>query len=168
MKKIETRKLVMIALLIGLNIVFSRIISISAWNFKISLTFTTLLLAGYLYGPFYAAVVGGIGDLVGSLLFPIGAYNPLFTLTAVISGLVFGYFHYNNCELKNTVLAVLINQLIVSLLLNTWFIALIYKTSFLALLSTRAAQSLVMLVIEFMIIKLLEPVLPRIRDMLKQ
>ncbi|MBR3227965.1 MAG: folate family ECF transporter S component [Erysipelotrichaceae bacterium] len=168
MKKNGIRKLVVLALLIGLNIVFSRILSLSAWNFKISLTFTTLLLAGYLYGPFYAAVVGGVGDLIGSLLFPIGAYNPLFTLTAVLSGLVFGYFHYDNCELRNTVTACLINQLVISLLLNSWFIAMTYRTSFAALLATRALQSLVMLMIELLIIRLLEPVLPRLRYILKK
>ena len=132
------------------------------------MTFTTLLIAGYLYGPFYAALVGGVGDLVGSLLFPIGAYNPLFTLTAILSGLVFGYFHYNNCELRNTIIACLISQLGISLLLNTWFISLTYKTSYLALFMTRIVQSLVMLAIEFLFIRLIEPVLPRLRDMLKK
>ena len=168
MKKIETRKLVMVALLIGLNIVFSRIISISAWNFKISLTFTTLLVAGYLYGPLWAALVGGVGDLIGSLLFPIGAYNPLFTVTAVVSGLIFGYFHYDNTELRNTILACTINQFGVSLLLNSLFIAITYKTSYLALLSTRLIQCVVMLVLEFIIIKLLEPLFPRLKEMLKK
>ena len=168
MKSIRTKDIVMLALLIGLNIVFSRLVSISAWNFKISLTFPTLLVAGYLYGPLGGALVGGVGDLIGSLAFPIGAYNPLFTVTAVLSGLIFGIFHYNNTRLLNTILACIINQICVSLLLNTWFISIVYNASFKALLSTRIIQAVVMLAIEFIVIRLLDPFLPRLRDMLKQ
>lgn len=168
MRNIRTKDLVMIALLIGLNIVLSRLVPvINAWNMKISLTFVTLLLAGYLYGPVGGMLVGGLGDLIGSLLFPIGAYNPLFTLTAVISGLIFGIFHYNNTKLINTVLACVINQIGCSLLLNTWFISIVYNASFKALLSTRVIQAAVMLVIEFIIIRMIEPLFPHLKDMLK-
>ena len=168
MKSIKTKDLVMLALLIGLNIVLSRLVPlINVWNMKISLTFVTLLIAGYLYGPLGGALVGGVGDLIGSLLFPIGAYNPLFTLTAVISGLIFGIFLYNNTKLINTVLACVINQIGCSLLLNTWFISIVYNASFKALLSTRVIQAAVMLVIEFIVIRLLDPFLPRLRNMLK-
>ncbi len=168
MKSIKTKDLVMLALLIGLNIVLSRLVPlINVWNMKISLTFVTLLIAGYLYGPLGGALVGGIGDLIGSLLFPIGAYNPLFTLTAVISGLIFGFFHHNDTGIVKTVLACVINQIGCSLLLNTWFISIVYNASFKALLSTRVIQAAVMLVIEFIVIRLLDPFLPRLRDMLK-
>ena len=167
MKKIETKKLVIVALLIALNIVFSRLISISAWNFKISFTFTTGLVAGYLYGPLWAAVVCGVGDLIGSLLFPIGAYNPLFTLTAVCSGLIYGFFLHNNYSNKNIAIAVLLNQLGVSLLLNTWCISFLYKASFLGLLSTRIIQSIVMLIIEFLVVKAFGKFLPKLKERLR-
>ena len=167
MEKIDTKKLVTVALLIALNIVFSRLVSISAWNFKISFTFTTGLVAGYLYGPVWAAVVCGVGDLIGSLLFPIGAYNPLFTLTAVCSGLIYGIFLHNNYSNKNITFAVLLNQLGVSLLLNTWCISYLYNASFVGLLSTRIIQSIVMLVIEFLVVKIFGKFLPRLKAGIK-
>ena len=168
MKSIKTKDLVMLALLIGLNIVLSRLVPlINLWNMKISLTFVTLLIAGYLYGPLGAGLVGGVGDLIGSLLFPIGAYNPLFTLTAVISGVIFGFFRHDNLSFTNTILACIINQIGVSLLLNTWFIAITYNASFKALLSTRIIQAIVVLVIEVIVIRLINPFLPRLKDMLK-
>ena len=163
MKNNNLKKLVLIAMLIALNIIFSRLISISAWNFKISLTFITGLIAGYFYGPLWSAVVCGVGDLIGSLLFPIGEYNPLFTLTAIVSGLIYGFFLYDNLETKNVIIAVLLNQLGCSLLLNTLFISIVYNTSYVHLLATRVVQSVVMLLIEFVVIKGLSVFLTKLR-----
>lgn len=163
MKKVDTRKLVIVALLIGLNIVFSRFVSISAWNFKISFAFTTLLVAGYLYGPSIGLIVGGVGDLIGSLLFPIGAYNPLLTLTAGLSGVIFGLFVYDDLSLKRIVPMVLINQIAVSLLINTSIISIMYNVEFLPLLSTRAIQCVIMIVVEIITSKALSGFIPRLK-----
>ncbi len=51
-----------------------------------------VFIAAYLYGPIGGAVVGGIADFIGAILFPIGAYFPGFTLTCVITGAVYGLF----------------------------------------------------------------------------
>jgi len=163
MKNIGTKKLVVIAWLIGLNIVFSRVLSINAYNFKISLTFTTIYIVGKLYGTKWSMLVAGLGDLIGALLFPIGAYNPLFTITAIISGFIFGTFCYEQNSFIKTVVAVLISQLGCSLLLNTWFISIVYKTSFMVLLKTRIIQTLVMIIIQIPVIKGLEMFLNRIK-----
>lgn len=163
MKKVDTRKLVNVALLIGLNIVFSRFVSISAWNFKISFTFATLLVAGYLYGPTEALIVGGIGDLIGSLLFPIGAYNPLLTLTAGLSGVIFGLFIYNDLSIKRIVPMVLINQIGVSLLLNTLIISIMYNVEFWHLFATRAIQCVIMIVVEIITAKALSAFIPKLK-----
>lgn len=163
MKKNNLRKLVVVALLIALNVVFSRLVSISAWNFKISFTFTTGLIAGYLYGPLYSMIVYGLGDLVGSLLFPIGAYNPLFTVTALVSGLIYGLFLHNNLDSKRITFAVLLNQLGCSLLLNTLFISIVYNASYIHLLSTRIIQSVIMLIIEFLTITAIKPFLVKLK-----
>ena len=163
MKKNGIRRLVITSLLIGLNIVLSRLVSISNVSFKISLTFITLIIAAYLYGPFYSCIVGGVGDLVGSLLFPIGAYNPLFTLTAMLSGLVYGFFLYKGLKIKNIVLSVLIDKFIISLLINTAIISILYKTSFKALFLTRLHTNIIMIFIEIVVIKSLEKFLMRLK-----
>lgn len=154
------KKMVVLALMIALNIVLSRNIAIiNLWNFKISFTFVTLIITGYLYGPLYSALVGGIGDFIGALLFPIGPYNPLFTITAILSGLVFGMFYEKNIEYKYIFIECPINQIFVSLLLNTYFIALVYDKSYLLMLSTRIIQTIIMIVVQIPTIMLLRPFL---------
>ena len=163
MKRNDIRRLVIISLLIGLNIVLSRLVSISNASFKISLSFITLVIAAYLYGPFYSCLVGGIGDLVGSLLFPIGAYNPLFTLTAMLSGLVYGIFLHKELKVKNIILSVLIDKLIVSVLINTFIISILSNVSFKALFLTRLHTNIIMIIIEIVVIISLEKFLMRLK-----
>lgn len=163
MKKNDIRRLVIVSLLIGLNIVFSRLVSISNLSFKISLTFITLIIAAYLYGPFYSCIVGGVGDLVGSLLFPIGAYNPLFTLTAILSGLVYGIFLHKELKVKKIIISVLIDKLVVSLLINTLIISILSNASFEALFLTRLYTNIIMIIIEIVVIISLKNFLMRLK-----
>lgn len=162
--KFNSKILVSISLLIALNVVLSRLISISTLSFKISFTFLTLVIAAYLYGPIASMIVGGVGDLIGALIFPIGAYNPLFTLTAILSGLVYGLLLHNDLKDKQIITAILIERFIVSLLINTLFISITYNSSYLALFLTRIYQNIVMAVIEFLTLKALQKYLPRLKE----
>ena len=116
MKNKRVGSLVILALMIGLNIVLSRFVSIKAMNFKISFTFLTIVLSAYFYGYYGAIMVALFGDLLGALLFPIGPYNPLLTLTSIMCAVVYAYFFYKkDLSNKNIILACLINRFIISL-----------------------------------------------------
>ena len=106
--------------LVAAAIVLSRFLSINTWNLKIGFTFIPIFLAGYLYGPFKGALVGGIADLVGAILFPIGAYFPGFTLTCALQGVTYGAFLRKKQTPARILIAVGIVQLILKLCLNTF------------------------------------------------
>ena len=157
MRNSSTKKLVVIALLVAMNIVLSRFLSINAWNIKIGFTFVTVFAAAYLYGPLYGAVTGALGDLVGALMFPIGAYFPGFTLTAALTGILYGILLYRNTDIKRIVPAALVSQAILGFLLNSYWISVLYHADFRALLATRAVQCIVMIIVEIVTMKLLGP-----------
>lgn len=149
MKNKRVGSLVILALMIGLNIVLSRFVSIKAMNFKISFTFLTIVLSAYFYGYYGAIMVALFGDLLGALLFPIGPYNPLLTLTSIMCAVVYAYFFYKkDLNNKNIILACLINRFIISLFINTTIISLMYNLSFKATFITRIYSSTVMFVVE--------------------
>lgn len=149
MKNKRVGSLVILALMIGLNIVLSRFVSIKAMNFKISFTFLTIVLSAYFYGYYGAIMVALFGDLLGALLFPIGPYNPLLTLTSIMCAVVYAYFFYKkDLSNKNIILACLINRFIISLFINTTIISLMYNLSFKATFITRIYSSGVMFVVE--------------------
>ncbi len=179
--------IVTLSVLVALQVVLTRFCSFNAWNVRIGLGFTALVIAAIFYGPAAAAVVGGLGDFIGSIAFPTGSYFPGFTLTQILMGLVFGFALYRKfynlplfsfggtpekadstalsgtaaSQLLRIAVAVLINQCILSLLLNTLWISVLYGSSFTGLLSTRALQAAVTAPIQMIIISVLQGILKR-------
>ena len=155
MKEINTKDLVLLSILIALNVVLSRLLSISAWNFKIGLTFLSIYIASYFYGWLGGLIVGGLGDLIGSLLFPIGAYFPGFTITAALSGVAFGLIINKSDKLLRITLACFCYEVIFSLLINSFFISYLYNNLYSAILLSRIPQCIIMIFVEIIVIKLL-------------
>ena len=90
-------KIILTALLIALNLVLERILpSYKIWNQDISFGFIAVAFAAAFLGTPYAALVAGMGDLIGAILFPFGAYFPGFTLTNVVYGIILAEFIYKN------------------------------------------------------------------------
>ena len=138
--KFNTSSVVMMGMLITIEIVLSRFASISAWNIKIGFGFVPVVVAAMLMGPVKGGIVGAVADFLGAVLFPIGAYFPGFTLTAFLTGTVYGMFLYKKQTVLRIWIAVGINQLILSLLLNTLWISILYGSPYGPLLVTRIVQ----------------------------
>lgn len=150
--KLSTRTVTALGLLLAIEIVLSRFLSISAWNIKIGFSFVPIVLAAVLYGPIPAALVAALGDFLGALLFPIGPYFPGFTLTAFLTGLTFGLFLYRRSDLLRAVCAVLIAQPGLSLLLNSLWISVLYGSPYAPLLVTRLPQTAILSAAELVVI----------------
>lgn len=161
MKRFKTKDYCLLAILIGLNVVLSRFLSINAWDMKIGFTFLTIYVAAYIYGPIGGILVGGLGDLVGSLLFPTGPYFPGFTVTAILTGILYGLLLKENGKTTNIVLACLINEFIINLLVNTYWIHVLYNANYVVLLSTRVFQAIIKCIVGIITITLLSKVMPR-------
>ncbi|KAF5084240.1 Folate transporter FolT [anaerobic digester metagenome] len=158
----NTHRLVIMALLMALSIILSRFLSISAWDLKIGFAFAPIALAGMLLGPIPAGITAAGADFLGATLFPIGQFFPGFTLTAFLTGLLFGAFLHKKANTKNIVLASISTQIIGSLLLNTLWISMLYGTPFWALMPTRILQTCVMTVIQIIVIRILAGYAPQI------
>lgn len=142
-----------VAMLVAIEIVLSRFCSISTQIVKIGFAFVAVAVCGMLFGPLWGAVCGGLSDFLGAILFPIGPYFPGFTLSAALTGLVFGLLLYKRSGgWWHIAAAVLINKLLISLLLTTYWIHALYGSPFVTLLPTRALQSAILIVVEFVVI----------------
>lgn len=151
-KKFDVRALTALGLLVAVEIVLSRFCSISAWNMKIGFGFLPVAVAAVMYGPLSAGIVAALGDFIGAILFPIGPYFPGFTLTAFLTGLIFGLFLYKKQSASRIFGAVIVNQLILSLLLNTLWISVLYGSPFHTLLPVRITQCAILGPVQFVVI----------------
>ena len=130
-KKISTKMLCECALLIALEIVLNRFASFQVLGLKFGLSFIPMALAGMLFGPAWAAVCYGISDVIGALVFPMGAYFPGFTISVVLMGIVYGIFFYKKDKIRmfpETIVPAVINTCILGLLLNTLWMTVLYTS----------------------------------------
>ena len=155
--KISTKKIAISAMLIAFNVIFTRVLALNMPLTKIGLGFAAVMVCGMLYGPGWAAVCAGLGDLVGSLLFPTGAYFPGFTVTAAIGGAILGAALYNRrLKLSGCILTAFVNGLVVSLILNTTMISLVFGPPLGPLFLTRLGQFGIMLCVQTLVLFFLE------------
>ena len=104
-------------------------------NLRITFTFIPLAISGWILGPISAALVGLTGDLIGCFLFPMGAYFPGFTLSAMLTGFIFGIFLYEtNIGSSKSVVLIVIAKLFISIfiniLLNSVWLSMMYGKAF--------------------------------------
>ena len=151
------------ALLIALEIVLSRFLSISAWNTKIGFAFLPVAVAALLLGPLEAGIVGALADFLGALLFPVGAYFPGFTLTAFLMGAVYGLCLHKKQGFWRILLAVALHQLVLSLGLNTLWISLLYGSPYGALLVSRLPQCALLSAVQLALLPLLGRLTERVK-----
>ena len=151
----SARTLAYLGVLTAMEIVLSRFLSINAWNIRIGFSFVPVALAGMLFGPVPAGLVAALGDILGATLFPTGPFFPGFTLTAFLTGCVFGCFLHTRRTLARTLTSVGINQLILSLLLNSLWISIVYGSPYVPLLATRAIQCAVLAPVQVAVIQML-------------
>ena len=78
------------AMLIACQVVLGNLLQVPMLGKQYNFGFVPIALAGALMGPIPAAIVGGLGDLIGAHIFPAGAYFPGFTLTNILVGIVCG------------------------------------------------------------------------------
>ena len=154
-KIISIQSIVVMATLVAMEIVLSRMLSYSVWDMKIGFAFLPVVIAAIVLGPVRAAIVAALADFLGAILFPIGAYFPGFTLTAALVGVLYGLFLHKDQPFWKIVISVSIHQLILSPLMNTYWISVLYVSPFTALLVTRLLQCAVMIPVELLVIGLM-------------
>lgn len=162
----KTRKLVLLALLIALNIILVRFGAIYIGPLiRVSFGFIPIVMMAILFGPIYAACGAGIADFIGAIVFPVGgAYFPGFTLSALITGYIYGKMLYGKkLSIKRIVISNLLVIIIVQLFMNALWLSLMYDKAFIVLITSKIIKSLLLLPIESLMIlityKYISPVL---------
>ena len=86
-----------------------------------------IALSGMLFGPAVAGVIGALIDIGGYLVYPTGPFFPGFTISNIVTGVIFGLFLYKKkCSFVRIFLAELVNTVIVGLLMNSYWLYMLY------------------------------------------
>ncbi|GMO46453.1 MAG: hypothetical protein Ta2B_28010 [Termitinemataceae bacterium] len=160
----KAKKIVLAALLLAILIVLERLVSIQTPILRVSLAYIPIMLCAIILGPAYSAGIAVIGDLIGATLFSKGfAFFPGFTLSALLTGLIHGFFLYNTKSNKQFLIRLILSTLCVLLFihtgLNSLWLVITVKKAFTVFASTRIISALIFLPIEVVSIYLLKTVL---------
>lgn len=96
-------------------------------NVKLSGAFLPIAVTGVMFGPIPAAIVGALGDIISFLINPTGTYFPGFTISGLLTGIIFGIaFYKNNVTVTRTIIAWVANMLIVETFLAAYWLYVLY------------------------------------------
>ncbi len=146
MNSFRLNRILTVSLLIAIEVLLSRFLSISTPLVKFSIGFVPIVLIAFLYGPLYSSLAWGLADFLGANLFPIGAYFFGFSLTAFLAGLVLGFFLYQkNITFLRASIASLIVCFPIQFFLDTVWLTLILGKGFVALAPLRLVKAFVIM-----------------------
>jgi len=137
---------------IALQIVFTRIIKpIDLPYLRVSFGFLASSFSSILMGPILGGINGAISDIAGFFLFPSpgAAFFPGFTISAFLTGLIYGIFLYKK---PKTVLriffAVLTVSIFIDLFLNTLWLSILLDKAWMTFFIARLIKTTLFLPIQ--------------------
>lgn len=115
-----TKKLTYMAIFAALAVVLKIFAITLSPTSRLTFFYIPVYLSGAVFGPFFGFFTGIVGDLVGFIISPTGAYNPVVTLGNGLSGLIFGLvFHFKLKPFIKIIIGSVLCLIIVSLGVNT-------------------------------------------------
>ena len=162
----KTKRILLSALFLASAIVLGRILSIRTPIVTIGFAFAPIMLSAIILGWKHSTLIATLADIIGALLFPTGSFFFGFTITSLLTGLVYGLVLYKKPFKidKNFIIRLVISTLIVCAILNgvlnTIWIIMITKGASKIIITTRVLKQLVMVPVQILTIlgltKLLE------------
>lgn len=127
-----TRNMAMMAVLVAINIILARFLSIQTDTLRISFELIPLVLAGMWLGPVGGAIVAIVGDVLGVLLQGLVWFPPLILgplSTAILSGVATKYIFRSNLAAPRDTWKVVVTVVAVGIL-NSFCFGLIGSTCY--------------------------------------
>ena len=169
-------KLTTTAMLTAIAVFLNRFLAITSADIKISFVFVPIIICGTLFGPLWGGVCAGLGDFIAAMLMPLGPFHPGITLTAALTGIIYGTVGLAADRLKSkplfflsAVLAVVTEKIICTLLLNTLWLSGITGNPFFSQMVFRLPQVAILFVPEIILVLISKKyILPAVKKTLKE
>ena len=105
--KRHVQTIIVCGILAAIGFVLDRFLGVTVPLFgirslSVNISYVPIFLAGFLYGPVWGALVGGVQDILCVILVPLGPFIPGITLSTMLAGAMAGFFKMiflRNCTL---------------------------------------------------------------------
>lgn len=136
------------AMLAALNLVLNQFTVMVSQFLELGFAFLATAMAGYLYGPFLAGLMGVVTDTLGWVLRPNGAYFPFWAINEFLLGFIYGcWFYRRPVRLWRVAAACLTVMMAINLVLTPLWLHLQYGNAF-VMTAARLVKNLIKLPID--------------------
>jgi ECF transporter S component (folate family) len=152
----KTKTIAFVGLLVSMEVIFTRFLSFQTPIVRIGFGFIPIAFSAILFGPFIGGLAAAISDILGMMIFPKGPYFPGFTLSAFLTGAIYGLFLYKKpVTIVNISKSVLLITIFVDLGLTTLWLYMTTGEAAAALFIPRTLKSAIMLPVQVATINVL-------------
>lgn len=158
----QYRKIILAGLLLASTIVLARVLAIRTTILTISFSFVPIMFSAIILGPKYTIFISTIADIIGALVFPVGNYFYGFTITAFLTGLVYGFLLYQKDKLEinskfiiRALASILIVVILLNGVLNTIWVTMIVKDASAILIWPRIIKEAVMIPVQIITLSII-------------
>lgn len=150
----DIRILVFIGLFISMDVILTRFLAFQTPIIRVSFGFLPIALSGIMFGPVVGGVTAMISDIIGMIIAPRGPYFPGFTVSAFLTGAIYGLFlHKKERSVIRVLLAVLVITVFVDSFLNTIWL-MIMGLGNVGIILPRVFKNLIMVPVQTVMISL--------------
>ncbi|SDB12701.1 ECF transporter S component, folate family [Pseudobutyrivibrio sp. YE44] len=143
----DTKTLTVAAMLTALGIILGFFNLPISQIMEIRFGSIPICMAGMLFGPGVAGVVGGIVDIGAYFIKPTGPFFPGFTLSNIVGGIIFGLMlHGKKITFPRVFMTEVLYTIIVGVIMNSYWLSTLYlKDGYLATIAARLPKELIMI-----------------------
>ena len=163
------RSLATVAMLLALQIILGALTLQIDSSIQITFDYLPLCVTAMFFGPVPALLSGGLADLLAFLIRPTGAFNPGFTLSSALGGLIYGLCFYKKSFDRpwKLILAAALARFAVAVVcnicLNSLWLILMYGQGAWAWIPGRIVKNLIEYPVSVVLLFSLQSVMNRIR-----
>ncbi len=130
---------------------------------EIRFQYLPIAVGGAMFGPAVGGVIGMLADVLGYLVKPTGAFFPGFTISSILSGIIYGLFFYKKrITVPRIIAAELTETIVCSLVINSINLSILYGNAFSVVVATRLLKVLIMFPIDTIILTVVLKAIPRL------
>ena len=130
---------------------------------EIRFQYLPIAVGGAMFGPAVGGVIGMLADVLGYLVKPTGAFFPGFTISSILSGIIYGLFFYKKrITVPRIIAAELTETIVCSLVINSINLSILYRNAFSVVVATRLLKVLIMFPIDTIILTVVLKAIPRL------
>lgn len=167
----KTRKMLILALLMAINIAISSFFIEVGPNLRLYFTYIVNMVVAANFSLSTVIIYAIVQDFLAFFLFPSGPFFLGYTLTAVAGCVIYYIFLHKEINLKNIIISKTLVNVLVNIGLNSLWSSILYSKGYIYYLTKSTVKNLLMLPIEILlfytIYRLIKPLLNKYMNNMK-